>query len=180
MDSNEQEYLAVSRVAKADRRYRLFLYLLTIALFSFMIVLTVQAVRHIDQTLITNAESTNRKVDLSIEDARIRAEETRRYITCLLLVEIGKRDDVVQKRCFDESNMEGGIDETQFKSIRLSISESSTQEPLTPSQSFSHEPEISESISPLPNITPEPSPPQQDIPQPTFFDRLFNMIISFL
>lgn len=156
MSTDEIEYEAVARVAKADRRFRIVSYLLLAAVVMMFITVAIslyrfqQDIKHDTQRLLNQISS---KVDKGLKDNQIQNEETRRYITCLFVIPLAERTPEAQKRCEQNSDLPGGLSESE-------IATSSNEVASTPAPAASDSNQVTSSSSP--QRTPEPDPSQPD------------------
>ncbi len=113
MTTADTEYQAVSKLAKADRHFRYVQYLtagLIAALFMFAAIRLISMEQRFEDQRVAVIQTAERLAS----DGRIRDEEERRYITCLLLVPIEERSAAAQEDCFDFSDLPGGLDARNF------------------------------------------------------------------
>jgi hypothetical protein len=102
------EYKAYERLVKNDKRQRVATFLLLVFVLAAVLVSLV-VVAHNQQALVANAQ----------RDGRTRTEENRRYITCLLILPLESRNPGGQKYCFDQSDLPGGRQPSEFTPIEV-------------------------------------------------------------
>src|SRR4051794_35075001 len=102
MSTSEVEYQAVRNLAKADRRYRAVVYVLTLIFFGMLTFLAFGVyagqVRQQEQTqfLLTKISDITKQ---RLHETKVQNEQTRRYITCLFVLPIADRTLAAQNRC---------------------------------------------------------------------------------
>ena len=150
---NEVE--TASKVVKTNRHYRQGLFALAIVFLAFFLFVA--------YVLLQNDKHAQGRTDQILaeakrlsDDGRIRTQENYRYITCLLVHPIGTRTEELQRECFRQSDLPGGLTLEEFQAVSIPkeiLTGISSQATGVPSQG-----ESSGSSSSSSNITPnEPS-----------------------
>jgi hypothetical protein len=116
MPTSSPEYKALERFVTADKRYRKFVYALTIVGFFTLIgvgyLLANNAIKESKRTVAKAADGQNTFVRTVIK-------ESIRYNTCIYIVPIEKRTPDVQQRCFELADLKGGLSRADFSTIAL-------------------------------------------------------------
>jgi len=117
MSIDDAEYKVASNAIKAERHYRVYLYVLTtlsFLVFLFIAHRIIQIETRISENntrLIMEAEKLNKA---AMEQLRIQSEEILRYTTCLLIEPIEDRKSDVRQECFRKSDLPGGLEQEDF------------------------------------------------------------------
>jgi hypothetical protein len=185
MPTNSPEYKALERFITADKRYRVFLYALTmigfILLVGSAILLTNRAIEQSRQTVAKAADGQNNFVRTVIK-------ESIRYNTCIYIVPIENRSPGVQQKCFELADLPGGLTRSDFSTIALPDDAILALPSVVPTQQSISQPSTNNSSSPksapsTPTSTANPSQPSgntDSAPQPNIFQRLINNVKGIL
>lgn len=114
-----REDIALGRIRRSDRRYQIvrlaiILGLLVVAGYSLFVIH-----RKID-SLVSRADYL---VNQAIQEGKTRDREVVSYMTCFFTIPIEERDQEVIERCFEESDLPGGLERDDFSPVVLDRSE---------------------------------------------------------
>src|SRR3954447_385714 len=105
---SDAEYRAYERIVKNDRRQRVATFLLLIAVLTAVLASLI-VVANNQRDLVADAQ----------RDSRIRTDESRRYVTCLLILPLEARNVSGQRYCFDRSDLPGGRQPSEFTPLEV-------------------------------------------------------------
>jgi hypothetical protein len=114
VEESEQEYEAVKTMAKAEKRYRVVLYIVTGFFFAFTAFQLLAIRNDINVKVDSLQRDAKSLVDLAIREGQTRDKEETRYITCIFLFPIETRTQEVKENCFKISDLPGGLEREDF------------------------------------------------------------------
>jgi hypothetical protein len=113
----EIEFAAVSNLAKSERRFRSVSYaiILFVAIFTIGLLYNGQQSQKTDtEHLLSEIKASNRK---ALIESRTVNLETTHYMTCLFVIPINDRTPAAQRKCFEQADLPGGLDEKNFITV---------------------------------------------------------------
>jgi hypothetical protein len=121
MTRENAEYQALERVITADKRYRRFIYALSLVLFALVIWgghSIQQSIEHKIDGLVNGAVVRSNQRS---EESKTISRETIRYTTCIFVVPIEQRTEDTQQKCFEAADLPGGLNRSDFSPVVIPI-----------------------------------------------------------
>ena len=173
MTTSETEFEALRKLSSADRHYRVFVYVLTILTVMLSALYINYAISHKIDTVIEKAGvQAAAQAAIRNKEQQTIAKETMRYTTCIFVIPVDERTPDVQQKCFNQADLPGGLDRSDFSPYVPSSPDdpnviSATQGAAQPSvgqQSVASQPSGNENAASPQGITVTPTT-QPDTPQ---------------
>ncbi len=150
----DAEFQALEHYIRADKRYRRFVYVLTMAFFAFIALGALYLNASIQSKIDGLVAGSVTRNEARQAESRTISKETTRYITCIILLPIPDRTQAAQDDCFERANLEGGLERSDFQAVARDFSAGAgaaeTSAALAPSRGVAS-PASSSSTQPAPN-----------------------------
>jgi hypothetical protein len=169
-DYKTAEYEALHRIVTADKRLRLFQYALTICLMILIMAGGISIQHNIAKKIDGLVGGSIERANQRAAEQKTIAKETTRYITCIFIIPIEQRTADNQQRCFNESDLPGGLTREDFSPYvaitNTFVTGLVATEEASPQSGASATSPASSSTPSSSQSTPSEPTPQSNLPQP--------------